>query len=60
MRKLFVELGTLGTCRELTLVQLQGDWRAFHKVFFPGKEGCGQVRPPLKSLLMLPDQVTPI
>ena len=25
MRKLFVELGTLGTCRELIRVQLRGD-----------------------------------
>lgn len=67
MKKLFVELVTSGTYRELTLVQIPRDLRAFRKGFCPEKEGCAQEAycppfPPCASKLPLKllDQVTMI
>ena len=47
-KKHSIALETLETCRELIMVQLLGDFRAFHKVW-PGKEGCGQEPTPNTS-----------
>lgn len=41
-KKLFVELGTSGTCREVTLGKILEDLGDFHEVFGPEKEGCAQ------------------